>query len=87
VAFGGGWNSWNTGVQSAHVVESIVEPVPDVPVHICGAAYSNAQGWVQGALETAELMLRKFGVAPLPAEPPRRVKVPCVTTAGTATKR
>lgn len=73
--FGGGWNSWNIGVQSAHVVESIVEPVPGVPVHICGEAYSNAQGWVEGALETAELMLRKFGVDPLPTATPRRVKV------------
>ncbi|HYH82175.1 MAG TPA: NAD(P)/FAD-dependent oxidoreductase [Longimicrobium sp.] len=74
--FGGGWNSWNIGVQSAHVVERIVAPVAGVPVHICGEAYSNAQGWVEGALETAELMLRKFGVDPLPSEPPRRMKAP-----------
>lgn len=68
--FGGGWNSWNIGVQSQDVIPRIVKPVGDVPVFICGEAYSNAQGWVEGALETADLMLRHFGIEPL-AEDPR----------------
>jgi monoamine oxidase len=61
--FGGGWNNWNIGVQSADVMRKILRPVEDAPVHICGEAYSNAQGWVEGALETADLMLKQyFGV-------------------------
>jgi len=67
--FGGGWNSWNIGVQSQDVIPRIVQPVAGVPVHICGEAYSNAQGWVEGALETADLVLRHFDVEPLANDP------------------
>lgn len=67
--FGGGWNSWNISVKSWEVKEQIMRPVKGAPVYICGEAYSNAQGWVEGALETADLMLenkRYFGLPPLP---------------------
>lgn len=63
--FGGGWNSWNIGVQSWNVKEQILQPAPSVPVYICGEAYSDAQGWVEGALQTADLMLMKLGIPPL----------------------
>jgi len=55
--FGGGWNSWNIGVKSAEVRDKIVHPIDDCPLYICGEAYSDAQGWVEGALQTAEIML------------------------------
>ena len=32
------------------------------PIHICGEAYSAAQGWVEGALQTAEDVLGRLGV-------------------------
>ena len=36
---------------------------PDERVFICGEAYSINQGWVEGALQTAELMLEEhFGL-------------------------
>lgn len=63
--FGGGWNSWNIGVKSPEVKQRIVQPFDDRPLYICGEAYSDAQGWVEGALQTAELMLAKLGVAAL----------------------
>jgi len=64
--FGGGWNSWNIGVKSWEVKEAILQPVSAVPVYVCGEAYSDAQGWVEGALQTADLMLEKhFGIEPL----------------------
>lgn len=63
--FGGGWNSWNIGVRSQDVVQRIVQPRDGTPVYVCGEAYSDAQGWVEGALQTADLMLRKFRVDPL----------------------
>lgn len=63
--FGGGWNSWNIGVRSWDVIRRIVQPEQGVPVYVCGEAYSDAQGWVEGALQTADLMLRKFRVEPL----------------------
>ncbi len=63
--FGGGWNSWNIGVKGWQVSKRIVQPEPDQPVYVCGEAYSHYQGWVEGALSTAEDMLqRKFDLAP-----------------------
>ena len=47
------------------VSRDIVQPVPEEPVYVCGEAYSHYQGWVEGALATAEDMLqRKFGLEP-----------------------
>jgi monoamine oxidase len=66
--FGGGWNSWNIGVKSQNVKEKILKPA-DAPLYICGEAYSDAQGWVEGALQTADMMLEKyFDIAPLDEE-------------------
>jgi monoamine oxidase len=73
--FGGGWNNWNIGVKSWEVKEKIVQPLGDkIPFHICGEAYSDAQGWVEGALQTADLMLAKFGLSPLPAKAAKSAK-------------
>jgi monoamine oxidase len=63
--FGGGWNSWNIGVKSWEVKQQIVKPFDDHALYICGEAYSDAQGWVEGALQTADLMLEKFGISGL----------------------
>lgn len=74
--FGGGWNNWNIGVKSWEVKEQIVQPLvdADVPLYICGEAYSDAQGWVEGALQTADLMLAKFGLSPLAGKAGKRAK-------------
>ena len=63
--YGGGWNSWNIGVKSWEVKQQIVQPMGNKPLYICGEAYSDAQGWVEGALQTADLVLRKFGIGAL----------------------
>jgi monoamine oxidase len=63
--FGGGWNSWNIGVQSWEVKKRIVQPFEQRPLYICGEAYSDAQGWVEGALQTADMVLAKLGINPL----------------------
>ena len=43
----------------------IRKPVDNEEVYICGEAYSINQGWVEGALQTAELMLDEhFGLKP-----------------------
>ncbi|MBV7263033.1 FAD-dependent oxidoreductase [Photobacterium sp. WH24] len=60
--FGGGWNSWNIGVQSDDVANNIVQPLANTHLYICGEAYSHSQGWVEGALQTAQLMLAKLEV-------------------------
>ena len=58
--FGGGWNSWNIGVKSWEVRDRITNPIEGLNLYICGEAYSDAQGWVEGALQTADIMLKKF---------------------------
>jgi monoamine oxidase len=63
--FGGGWNSWNIGVKSPDVKKRIIQPIDNRPLYICGEAYSDAQGWVEGALQTADMMLAKFGLGKL----------------------
>jgi monoamine oxidase len=64
--YGGGWNAWNIGLKSWEVSREILQPVEGVPVYICGEAYSRDQGWVEGALATADQVLREhFGVPPL----------------------
>jgi hypothetical protein len=60
--FGGGWNSWNPGYKSWDVVKDIQaldrNAGPGAKnLHVIGEAYSQAQGWVEGAFETAEQVL------------------------------
>ena len=62
--FGGGVHFWNVGYNSLDCIPRMVKPLADEPVYIVGEAYSKTQGWVEGALETSELMLqRHFGLA------------------------
>jgi monoamine oxidase len=61
--YGGGANFWNIHVNSNEVLHRIVQPQAPYPVYICGEAYSTAQGWVEGALQTAEILLQDhFGL-------------------------
>ncbi|MBC5810632.1 MAG: FAD-dependent oxidoreductase [Candidatus Eremiobacteraeota bacterium] len=61
--FGAGWHAWKAGVDFRHTMKRIRKPIDDWPVYICGEAYSFNQGWVEGALQTAELMLEEhFGL-------------------------
>ena len=72
--FGRGWNGWNIEVKSLEVKEQIIQPFAgkrdyqdqplNIPLYICGEAHSDAQGWVEGVLQTADLVLAKFGVEP-----------------------
>jgi len=63
--FGGGVNFWLPKVDSQEIIDAIIQPIPDARLFICGSAYSNYQGWVEGALETADSMLtQKFGLRP-----------------------
>lgn len=63
--FGGGWHFWRIGVRGDQVAQRMVNPIDGVPLYICGEAYSNLKGWVEGALETADLVLARFGLSPL----------------------
>ncbi|MEP7309497.1 MAG: FAD-dependent oxidoreductase [Acidobacteriota bacterium] len=57
--FGGGVHFWNPGYRSWEVLEQMTQPVADFPCYVCGEAYSTNQTWVEGALQTAEIVLQK----------------------------
>lgn len=56
--FGGAYNLWKIHAKSWEIIPKMIQPVPDVPVYICGEAYCDNQGWVDGALQNVELMLQ-----------------------------
>jgi hypothetical protein len=60
--FGGAVHFWNPGYKSTEVMQAITQPLEGFPCYICGEAYSNNQTWVEGAIQTAELLLRKFDI-------------------------
>lgn len=42
----------------------MLQPDSSVPLYVCGEAYSHDQGWVEGALDTAEQVVELLGVQP-----------------------
>lgn len=63
--YGGGVHFWNPGHRSWELLERMTQPVADFPCYVCGEAWSTNQTWVEGALQTAEIVLQKrFGLAP-----------------------
>ena len=55
--YGGAWHNWQPGWKSWETTTAMLQPISDWPLHVCGESWSTAQGWVEGALETAEAML------------------------------
>jgi monoamine oxidase len=61
--YGGGWHFWNPGLAVGDYIGRVRHPVSDAPVYICGEAYANEQGWVEGTLKSAEHVLQEhFGL-------------------------
>lgn len=56
--YGGGVHFWNRGYRSWDVLHQMTQPVDGFPCYICGEAYSTNQTWVEGALQTAEIVLQ-----------------------------
>ncbi|MGH9027371.1 MAG: flavin monoamine oxidase family protein, partial [Acidimicrobiia bacterium] len=56
--FGGASHRWRVGARSWEVIPRVRARRPDLPLYVCGEAYSDDQGWVEGALQTAELVVR-----------------------------
>ena len=59
------WNSgaayWRTGVESSKMIPKIIEPFgKDEPLYICGENFSNHQAWMEGALQTSELVVNEL---------------------------
>ena len=56
-----GYHQWAIGVNDKEIIASMIEMLPGV--YTCGEAFSDYQGWVEGALRSANLVLEKhFGL-------------------------
>lgn len=59
--FGYGVHQWAIGADDKQVMEALTEPLPNL--FTCGEAFSDYQGWVEGALRSTDLVLKKgFGL-------------------------
>jgi monoamine oxidase len=63
--YGAGYHAWAAHYKVWEVMREVRKPMPDRHVYIFGEAYSNAQGWVEGAFCTAESVLTDFLRLPL----------------------
>ncbi|HYR10411.1 MAG TPA: hypothetical protein VEQ60_21730, partial [Longimicrobium sp.] len=61
--YGGGYHAWKARYPIGETMAYMRQPLPGESVHVCGEAYSDQQGWIEGAFCVAELMLqRHFGL-------------------------
>ena len=58
--YGGGWHEWKANFRLDRIMCQMRKPVAAHDIHIVGEAYSLGQGWVEGALDTAESTLQDF---------------------------
>ncbi|KNC67350.1 FAD-dependent L-amino acid oxidase [Pseudoalteromonas ardens] len=62
--FGFGVHQWAVGADDKQVMAELTEPLPNL--FTCGEAFSDYQGWVEGALRSTDLALKQgFGLQPL----------------------
>jgi monoamine oxidase len=54
------WAFWRAGVRSDDMIRTAVRPIPGLDLFVCGDTFSRAQGWVEGALETADLVVAEL---------------------------
>ncbi len=57
--FGAGYHAWKAGYQVNKVMPYMRKPLHKEDIHICGEAYSDLQGWIEGAFCEAEKMLEE----------------------------
>ena len=60
--FGYGVHQWALHAQDNVTQEVLTEPIKNL--YTCNEAYSDYQGWVEGSLRSANLMLAKWGLKP-----------------------
>ncbi|WP_286748319.1 FAD-dependent oxidoreductase [Roseivirga sp. UBA1976] len=61
--FGAGYHAWKAGFKVNRVMPYMRKPISGENIHVCGEAYSDQQGWVEGAFCVAENMLQEhFGL-------------------------
>jgi lysine 2-monooxygenase len=76
--YGAGYHAWAAYLSPWTMFADMLKPMSDYNVFVCGEAYSLDQGWVEGALRTAETVLTQYFGLPVlhgvPAEYIERVE-------------
>ena len=58
------WNNgvhyFKPGVSSNKVANDIIKPFKTRELYITGEAYSKRQAWIEGALQTSDIVIRKI---------------------------
>lgn len=62
--YGAGWHAWAPNLKSWQVGPRIRQPNARLGLFVCGEAYSQWQGWVEGAINSAEMVMRRLGLGP-----------------------
>lgn len=55
-----GTGMWKKNKDSTILSKKIIQPFKSIPLYICGENYSETQGWIEGALETSENVIKKI---------------------------
>eukprot|EP00040_Diaphanoeca_grandis_P033044 m.201441 g.201441 ORF g.201441 m.201441 type:complete len:489 (-) comp32796_c9_seq1:157-1623(-) len=59
------WHQWTPGTPIYEKFEEALQPASGVPLFLAGEPFSTAQGWGEGAAQTAEYMLQeRMGIKP-----------------------
>ncbi|HEX6368619.1 MAG TPA: FAD-dependent oxidoreductase [Longimicrobium sp.] len=61
--FGYAVHQWALDARDEEVIPRLVEPFENI--YTCNEAYSDMQGWVNGSIRSADLVLQKLGIEPL----------------------
>lgn len=58
------WHFWNVHTKPWEAARKMIRPFTKTNLFVCGEAYSLEQGWVEGALKSAERVLKEMEVKP-----------------------
>jgi monoamine oxidase len=56
---GAAFHLWSAGSKPERALTDALNPLPGLPLHVCGEAWSMRQGWIEGALETVDMLLER----------------------------
>lgn len=57
------WHFWNVHARPWDATARMVRPISELNLFTCGEAFSLEQGWIEGALKSAERVLAAIGIA------------------------
>lgn len=61
--YGGAWHAWAPHYKSWEIRPWMRQPNPNLDLYICGEAYAQRNGWVEGAINSAERTLERLGLS------------------------